>query len=68
MLTYFISPDWHDFPEHLEIWIAERKDFETYHALVQDLDRSYGEGELYEIDIMIGDPECLLTEECLMIG
>ena len=57
-----------DIPDNWEIWIAERKDHNLYHALIQDLDRSYDEGELFETDILFGDPECLLMEECLMIG
>ena len=68
MISYLVSPDWSDFPDHLEIWIIERKDNGTYHALVQDLDRSYGEGELYEIDIIVGDPLCLQMEETFPTG
>lgn len=66
-MILFIGTVW-DIPDSWEILLAERSDYMTYHVLAQDWNRSYGEGEIFEAEILFGDPECLQMEETLTIG
>ena len=66
-MILFVGTVW-DIPESWEILLVERNGHNSYHVLVQDWNRSYGEGEIFETDILFGDPECLLMEESLTIG